>query len=201
AHAVMQLNAEDGGNRRFIMVQLPEACDKGSEAFKAGYANIADISKERIRRAGQKILEGKCHNDWNKDIGFRVLKIDSSNLRAVQQTPDESNQKNLLDGVENINPERSEQDLLFEVMLRWGVDLAAPIERRHIDGKTVFCVNGDDLVACFDEQITEAFVHKLTELRPLRIVFRDDAFASDDEKINAVQIFKHASPDTTVRSI
>lgn len=201
AHAVMQLNAEDGGNRRFIMVQLPEACDEKSEAAKAGYATIAEISKERIRRAGQKIVEGDCHEDWNKDIGFRVLKVDESNLNAVRQTPDATSQESLLDAVENIKPDRSEEDLLFDVMLRWGVDLAAPIERREIDGKTVFLINEDDLVACFDTSITEDFVRNLTGLKPLKIVFRDDAFASDDVKINTVQIFKQASPDTEVRSI
>ena len=201
AHAVMQLNAEDGGNRRFIMVQLPEVCDEKSEAAKAGYATIAEISKERIRRAGQKIVEGECHDDWNKDIGFRVLKVDESNLNAVRQTPDATTQESLLDAVENIKPDRSEEDLLFDVMLRWGVDLAAPVERREIDGKTVFLINEDDLVACFDPSITEDFVKRLTDLKPLKIVFRDDAFASDDLKINTVQIFKQASPDTEVRSI
>lgn len=201
AHAVMQLNAEDGGNRRFIMVQLPEACAEDSEAFKAGYKNIAEISKDRIRRAGQKILEGECHEGWNKDIGFRVLKIDEGSLNAVRQTPDATSQESLLDAVENIKPDRSEEDLLFDVMMRWGVDLAAPIESRDIDGKTVFLINEDDLVACFDPSITEDFVKRLTDLKPLKIVFRDDAFASDDVKINTVQIFKQASPDTEVRSI
>jgi adenine-specific DNA-methyltransferase len=201
AHAVMQLNAEDGGNRRFIMVQLPEACDEKSEAAKAGYANIAEISKERIRRAGQKIREGDCHKDWNKDVGFRVLKVDESNLNAVRQTPDATSQGSLLDAVENIKPDRSEEDLLFDVMRIWGIDLAAPIERQKIDGKTVFLINEDDLVACFDESITEDFVKQLTGLKPLKIVFRDDAFASDDVKINTVQIFKQASSDTEVRSI
>jgi adenine-specific DNA-methyltransferase len=201
AHAVMQLNAEDGGNRRFIMVQLPEACDEKSEAAKAGYANIAEISKERIRRAGTKIKEGECHEGWNQDIGFRVLKVDESNLNAVRQTPDATSQESLLDAVENIKPDRSEEDLLFDVMLRWGVDLAAPIERREIEGKTVFLINEDDLVACFAPSITEDFIKRLTDLKPLKIVFRDDAFASDDVKINTVQIFKQASPDTEVRSI
>ena len=201
AHAVMQLNAEDGGNRRFIMVQLPEPCKEDTEAFKAGYKTIAEISKERIRRAGQKIVEGECHDDWNKDIGFRVLKVDESNLNAVRQTPDATSQESLLDAVENIKPDRSEEDLLFDVMMRWGVDLAAPVERREIDGKTVFLINEDDLVACFDPAVTEDFVKRLTDLKPLKIVFRDDAFASDDVKINTVQIFKQASPDTEVRSI
>lgn len=201
AHAVMQLNAEDGGNRRFIMAQIPETCPEESDAFKAGYKNIAEISKERIRRAGKKIVEGEYHDDWNKDIGFRVLKVDESNLNAVRQTPDATSQESLLDAVENIKPDRSEEDLLFDVMMRWGVDLAAPVERRDIDGKTVFLINDDDLVACFDRSITEGFVKRLTDLKPLKIVFRDDAFASDDVKINTVQIFKQASPDTEVRSI
>ncbi len=132
AHAVMQLNAEDGGNRKFIMVQLPEPCDEKSEAFKAGYKTIAEISKERIRRAGKKILEGECHEGWNKDIGFRVLKIDSSNMADVYYTPDAIEQGQLKIFTDNIKPDRKPEDLLFQVLLDWGVDLTLPISRKIV---------------------------------------------------------------------
>jgi adenine-specific DNA-methyltransferase len=201
AHAVMQLNAEDGGNRRFIMVQIPEACPNDTEAFKNGFETIAEISKERIRRAGYEIIQGKCHSDWKKDIGFRVFKVDETNLNAVRKTPDATSQESLLEALENIKSDRSEEDLLFDVMLRWGVDLTAPIERQEIDNKMVFLINKHDLVACFAPSITEDFVKLLTNLKPLKIVFRDDAFSSDAVKINTLQIFKQASPDTEVRSI
>ena len=134
----MQLNAEDGGNRKFIMVQLPEPCDEKSEAFKAGYKSIAEISKERIRRAGKKILEGECHEGWNKDIGFRVLKIDSSNMADVYYTPDAIEQGQLKIFTDNIKPDRKPEDLLFQVLLDWGVDLLLPIRKETIQGKTVF---------------------------------------------------------------
>lgn len=138
AHAVMQLNAEDGGNRRFIMVQLPEACGATSEAAKAGYGTIAEISKERIRRAGKKILEGDCHEGWNRDVGFRVLKVDTSNMADVFYTPD-ALQQNLLDlTTDNIKPSRTPEDLLFQVLLDWGVELTLPIRKESIQGKTVF---------------------------------------------------------------
>ena len=132
AHAVMQLNAEDGGNRKFIMVQLPEPCDEKSEAFKASYKTIAEISKERIRRAGKKILEGECHDGWNKDIGFRVLKVDSSNMADVYYTPDAIEQGQLKIFTDNIKPDRKPEDLLFQVLLDWGVDLTLPISRKIV---------------------------------------------------------------------
>ncbi|HHI82240.1 MAG TPA: site-specific DNA-methyltransferase, partial [Rhizobiales bacterium] len=201
AHAVMQLNAEDGGNRKFIMVQLPEETDEKSEAFKAGYKTIAEISKERIRRAGAKILEGECVEAWNKDVGFRVLKVDSSNMADVWYTPDETTQAGLLDTVDNIKPGRSGEDLLFQVLLDWGVDLTLPIERQTIQGKEVFFVDDNALVACFETGITEELVRELAARAPLRVVFRDTGFADDATKINVEQIFRQTSPDTDVKAI
>ena len=203
AHAIMQLNAEDGGNRKFIMVQLPEPCDEKSEAFKAGYKTIAEISKERIRRAGKKILEGECHEGWNKDIGFRVLKVGSSNMAEVYYRPDAIEQGQLKIFTDNIKPDREPEDLLFQVLLDWGVDLSLPIRKETIRGKTVFFVNEPpyDLVACFDTGVNEDLVRELARFEPLRVVFRDTGFISDAVKINVEQIFKQMSPGTEVKSI
>lgn len=201
AHAVMQLNAEDGGDRKFIMIQLPEECDKKSAAFKAGYKTIAEISKERIRRAGAKILEGECHKDWNKDVGFRVLKVDTSNMADVYYSPDQVTQGSLDLLVDNIKTDRTDEDLLFQVLLDWGVDLTLPIRKETIQGKSVFFVDDDALVACFDLRINEALIKELAIKEPLRVVFRDDGFESDAVKINAEQIFKQVSPHTEVKAI
>ena len=201
AHAVMQLNAEDGGNRQFIMVQLPEACDAQSEAAKAGYSTIAEISKERIRRAGKKILEGDCHEGWNRDVGFRVLKVDTSNMADVFYTPD-ALQQSLLDlTTDNIKPGRTPEDLLFQVLLDWGVELTLPIRKESVQGKTVFFVDDNALVACFDRGIDEALVRELAACAPLRVVFRDNGFVSDAVKINVEQIFRQLSPGTEVRCL
>jgi len=183
------------------MVQLPEPCDEKSEAFKEGYKTIAEISKDRIRRAGKKILEGECHENWNKDIGFRVLKIDTSNMADVYYTPDGVKQDDLLAAVDNIKPDRKPEDLLFQVLLDWGVDLSLPITKQTIQGKTVFFVDGNALVACFDNGITEDLVKELAGGNPLRVVFRDNGFVSDSVKINAGQIFRQMSPGTDVKSI
>ncbi|WP_455769668.1 hypothetical protein [Proteus mirabilis] len=201
AHAVMQLNAEDGGNRKFVMVQLPESCDKKSEAYKAGYKTIAEISKERIRRAGAKILAGEYHKDWNKDVGFRVLKVDTSNMADVYYSPDQVSQGSLDLLVDNIKADRTNEDLLFQVLLDWGVDLTLPIKKETIQGKPVFFVDDDALVACFDLRINEALIKELATKEPLRVVFRDDGFESDAVKINAEQIFKQVSPHTEVKAI
>jgi adenine-specific DNA-methyltransferase len=201
AHAVMQLNAEDGGNRKFVMVQLLEPCDEKSEAFKAGYKTIAEISKERIRRAGNKILKDECNENWNKDIGFRVLKIDSSNMAEVYYTPDAIEKDLLSDQINNIKPDRSPEDLLFQVLLDWGVDLTLPIRKQTIQGKSVFLVDENALVACFDKGVTEKLVKELAQFEPLRVVFRDNGFVSDAVKINVEQIFKQMSPGTEVKSI
>lgn len=201
AHAVMQLNSEDGGRRKFIMVQLPEPCDEKSDAFKAGYGSIADISKERIRRAGQKILESDCHPDWNRDVGFRVLKVDTSNMKDIYYRPDELSQGDLLEAVDNVKPDRTPEDLLFQVLVDWGVDLTLPIRRESMQGKTVFFVDDNALVACFDTGITEELVKELAKHEPLRVVFRDNGFVSDAVKINVEQIFRQLSPSTEVRAI
>lgn len=203
AHAVMQLNAEDGGNRRFIMVQLPEACDEKSEAYKEGYKTIVEIGKERIRRAGKKILAGECHEGWNKDTGFRVLKIDTSNMADVYYTPDALDKNNLDLFKNNIKPNRTAEDLLFQVMLDWGVDLTLPIARETIQGKEVFFVDDNALAACFDQQgaIDETFVKALAKHQPLRVVFHDAGFKDDASKINVEQIFKLLSPATEVKCI
>ena len=201
AQAIMQLNAKDGGNRKFVMVQLPEPCNEESEAFRAGYKTIAEISKERIRRAGKKILEGECHEEWHKDIGFRVLKVDSSNLAEVYYTPDALHQQQLGLFTENIKADRTAEDLLFQVLLDWGVDLTLPIRRAIIQGKTVFFVDENALIACFDSGVDEALVKELAGFAPLRVVFRDNGFVSDAVKINVEQIFKQRSPGTEVKAI
>lgn len=197
----MQLNAEDGGNRKFIMVQLPEEVDPKSESAKAGYSNIAEISKERIRRAGAKILEGECHPNWNKDIGFRVLKVDTSNMKDVYYRPDEVDQTDLLSSVDNIKADRTGEDLLFQVLVDWGVDLTLPIRHEKIDGKSVYFVDDDALIACFETGINVDFVKQLATHKPLRVVFRDNGFASDDVKANVTQIFRQTSPDTDIKVI
>ena len=224
AHAVMKKNAEDGGKRRFVMVQLPEPCDEKSEAFKAGYKTLAEISKERIRRAGAKIsadyiekrrlkteqdlfdennLRQSAQSADSLDTGFRVLKIDSSNMADVYYAPDALDKANLDLFVDNIKPDRTAEDLLFQVMLDWGVDLSLSIEKQNIQGKDVFFVDENALAACFDAHggIDEAFVKELAKHKPLRVVFRDAGFKDSAVKINVEQIFKLLSPGTEVKSI
>ncbi|NOX09590.1 MAG: site-specific DNA-methyltransferase [Gammaproteobacteria bacterium] len=203
SHATMQLNAEDGGSRKCISVQLPEETDETSEAFNAGYKNIAEISKERIRRAGKKIKEDNIDKEGieNLDTGFRVFKIDSSNMVDVTLSPDEAHPDMFEEQVGNIKTDRSSEDLLFQILLDWGVDLSMPINREEIDGKEVFFVDGNALAACFDKDINEDFVKKLAEKQPLRVVFRDDGFTSDAVKINVEQIFKLKSPATDIKVI
>jgi len=203
AHAVMQLNAEDGGKRKFIMVQLPEACDEKSEAFKAGYKTIAEISKERIRRAGKKIKEENATTAPDLDIGFRVLKVDSSNMADVYYTPDAIEQDELKLFTDNIKDNRTFEDLLFQVLLDLGVDLMLPITKESIEGHAVFFVDGNALAACFekDGKINEDFCKELARRQPLRVVFRDSGFKDDSVKINVEQIFKLMSPHTDVKTI
>ena len=201
AHATIALNASDGGKRRFVLVQLPEVCNETREAFKAGYKNIAEVSKERIRRAGKKIKEENALTAPDLDIGFRVLKIDSSNMKDVYYAPDAVKQVDLLGQVENIREDRTSEDLLFQVLLDWGVDLALPIAQETIGGKPVFFVDGNALTACFETGIDEAFVKALAARHPLRAVFRDAGFGSDSVKINIEQIFKLISPTTEVKTI
>tara|TARA_Y100001001_G_scaffold149179_1_gene158762 strand:- start:5290 stop:7269 length:1980 start_codon:yes stop_codon:yes gene_type:complete len=203
AHAVLSLNAGDGGERRFIMVQLPEPTPDGSVARKAGFETISDISQERIRQAGKRVLASDFSQNWSKDIGFRVLKIDTSNMADVYYSPDSLNNTELDLFVDNIKPERTAEDLLFQVMLDWGVDLALPISKQSIQGKDVFFVDGNTLVACFDASgsIDEAFVKELAKHEPLRVVFRDAGFKDSSVKINVEQIFKLLSPITEVKCI
>lgn len=201
ADAVLQQSAHDGQQRQIISIQLPESVAEYSVASKAGFSTIAEISKERIRRAGAKILEGECHPDWNRDVGFRVLKIDSSNMADVYYTPDATTQADLLTRVDNIKEGRSAEDLLFQVLLDWGVDLTLPITRETVQGKTVFSVAGTALIACFDTGVDAALVKELAARHPLRVVFRDTGFADDATKINVKQIFRSLSPDTEMKAI
>lgn len=197
AHAVMQLNVEDGGSRKFIMVQLPELCDEKSEAYKAGYKNICEIGKERIRRAGKKIKEEKGQFAQNLDIGFRVLKLDSSNMKDVYYRPEDYSQS-LLDMFEdNIKEDRTPLDLLFQVMLDLGKPLSAKIVEKEIAGKHVFIVDDNDLIACFDKEITDEVVKTIAQMKPLYAVFRDSSMANDSVGTNFEQIFATYSPNTT----
>lgn len=204
AHAVMQLNAEDGGNRKFIMVQLPEKTDEKSEAYKAGYKNICEIGKERIRRAGKKILEDNSTlNSQNStlDVGFRVLKLADSNMTDVFYSPSEYSQ-NLLEQFEsNIKADRNDLDLLFGCLLDWGLPLSLPYKSVNIDGYTIHNYNDGDLVACFDENIPDEVIKKIAKMQPLRAVFRDSSFANSPSKINVGEIFKLLAPDTRVKVI
>ena len=201
AHAAMSLNALDGGNRRSILVQLPEACGETTEAFKAGYRTIAEVSKERIRRSGAKIKAENAITAPNLDIGFRVLKIDTSNMKDVYYAPEAVKQTELALHTDNFKEDRTPEDLLFHVLLDWGVDLALPIEQQTIGGKTVFFVDGNALVACFDPKISEDLVKDLAKRKPLRAVFRDSSYDSDSTKINVEQIFKLLSPETEVKTL
>lgn len=201
AHGVFHANATHGGNRQCISVQIAEDTAEESLARKAGYSTIAELCKDRIRRAGTKILEGECHPDWNRDVGFRVLKVDTSNMKDVYYRPDELKQSDLLDMVDNVKEGRTAEDLLFQVLVDWGVDLTLPIRRETVQGKTVFFVDDNALVACFDRGVTEDLVKELAGHEPLRVVFRDNGFASDAVKINVEQIFRQLSPTTDVKSI
>lgn len=199
AHAVMQLNAEDGGNRKFIMVQLPEKCDEKSEAYKAGYKNICEIGKERIRRAGKKIKEENSEKAKDLDIGFRVLKLDSSNMKDVYYRPEQYRQSLLEDLGDNIKEDRTPLDLLFQVMLELGKPLSAKIEEKDICGKHVYIVDENDLIACFDANVTAETVKAIALLKPLYTVFRDSSLADDAVGSNFDQIFATYSPNTTRR--
>ena len=213
AHAVMQLNAEDGGNRKFIMVQLPEETDPKSEAYKAGYKNICEIGKERIRRAGKKIEEELKAKSTKGDLfegdkevkmvdtGFRVLKVDSTNMKDVFYSPSQYNQQMLLELESNIKDDRTDIDLLYGVLLDWGVPLSLPHITEKIDGKDVHFVNETDLVACFEEQVPEEVIREIARRKPLRVVFRDSSFRNSPDKINVTEIFKTLSPETTIKVI
>jgi len=209
AHAVMQLNAEDGGNRKFIMVQLPEICEETSEAYKAGYKTISDIGKERIRRAGEKIREEiqssnkqlKLGEEPKKvpDIGFRVLKVDSTNMKDVYYSPMEIKQSALSSLASNIKEDRTDLDLLYGVLLEWGLPLSGKHSMEELEGVRVHTVEDGALIACFQEKVPESVVRTIAKRKPLRAVFRDDCFATSPEKINLLEIFKELAPDTSVK--
>lgn len=190
AHAVMQLNAEDGGNRKFIMVQLPEETPEDSEARKAGYNTIPDIAKERIRRAGKKIKEESPLTTADLDTGFRVFRLDEGNYEDVNRSPKEFKQDQLDLFLNNIKTDRNDLDLLFGCMLDWGVQLSLPMTQEVVDGKTIYTVNDGDLVACFAENVSEDVVKAMAEKMPLRVIFRDSCFAQDADKINIYETFK-----------
>ena len=197
AHAVMQLNAEDGGKRKFIMVQLPEATDEKSEAYKAGYKNICEIGKERIRRAGKKIKEDSPLTTQDLDTGFRVLKLDSSNMQDVYYTPSEFDEQKLFD--DNIKPDRTEEDLLFQTMIELGIELSAKIEKRSIAGKAVWSVSDGYLMACFDEEVNETTITEIARQHPYYFVMRDSSLANDQVADNFEQIWEEYSKDTVRR--
>lgn len=212
AHATMEISRRDGSNRRFISVQYPEEIGQESKDAKEAFQFctqvglkplISEISKERTRRAGVAVRNKGGTQDWNRDVGFRVLKIDASNMADVYYAPDALEKANLDLFVDNIKPDRTAEDLLFQVMLDWGVDLALPIEKKAIQGKDVFFVDGNALAACFDAHggVDEAFVKELATHKPLRVVFRDAGFKDSAVKINVEQIFKLLSPSTEVKSI
>ena len=233
AHAVMQLNAKDGGHRKFIMVQLPEKCDEQSEAYKAGYKNICEIGKERIRRAGEKISKAndelkdipllkdekdaklfldiaqngpeavertksafeRVDASYFLDIGFRVLKLDDTNMKDVYYAPDDYDQVMLAGLESNIKDDRTDLDLLFGCLIDWGLPLSLPYKSEKIDGCTVHTYNDGDLIACFDANVPESVVKEIAQRKPLRAVFRDSGFASSPEKINMFEIFKLYMPE------
>ena len=190
AHAVMQLNAEDGGDRKYIMVQLPEATTEDSEAYKAGYKNICEIGKERIRRAGKKIKEESPLTTQDLDTGFRVFRVDSSNYEEVERAPKEWNQDQLELFLNNIKSDRTDLDLLFGCMLDWGVQLSLPMTTEEVEGKKIYIVNEGDLVACFADKVTDNVVRAMAEKQPLRVIFCDSCFERDADKINIYETFK-----------
>lgn len=194
----MQINAEDGGNRKFIMVQLPEETDEKSEAYKSGYKNICEIGKERIRRAGKKIIEENKDKEGieNLDVGFRVLKVDSSNMKDVYYSPEDTDQS-LLDMLEdNVKEDRTSEDLLFQVMLDLGISLSSKISREEIKGKEIYTVEDNFLITCFDKDIDEDVVKEIAKRKPYYVVFRDSSMEDDSIATNFEQIFKSISLET-----
>ena len=193
----MEQNAEDGGHRKFIMVQLPEKIDEKSEAYKAGYKNICEIGKERIRRAGRKIKkEAGLTAPTDLDIGFRCLRLSESNMENVYYAPEDTKQENLFNLVDNVRPDRTPEDLLFQVMLDLGVLLSSSIEVKEMVGKKVFNVADGFLLACFDRDVTEETVKAIAQMKPCYAVFRDSSMANDSVAANFDQIFETYSPET-----
>lgn len=190
AHAIMQLNSEDGGKRKFILVQLPEATEQESEAYKAGFENICQIGEERIRRAGKKIKDESPLSTQDLDTGFRIFRVDSSNFEEVEHTPKEWNQDQLDLFLNNIKVDRDDLDLLFGCLLDWGVILSLPMTSEEVDGKMIYTVNEGDLVACFADKVTDNVVKAMADKMPLRVIFRDSCFEQDADKINIYETFK-----------
>jgi adenine-specific DNA-methyltransferase len=201
AHAVMQLNAEDGGKRKFIMVQLPEKTDEKSEAFKAGYKNICEIGKERIRRAGEKIKEEAGLNGQDLDIGFRVLKLDSSNMKDIYYSADEYDQGMLENMQSNTKKDRTDLDLLFGCLVDWGLELDKPYTIKKINGHKVHIYNDGDLVACFEKDLDMKTIDEIAKLQALRVVFSDNSFVDSATKINVAEHFKMIAPDSDIKVI
>jgi adenine-specific DNA-methyltransferase len=200
AHAVMSANASDESARRFILVQLGESVETGSEAAKAGYATISELSRERVRRAGQSVVQEAGLAGGGIDVGFRCLRIDTTNMTDVLRSPDETDQLALSNLESSVKPDRSGEDLLFQVLLDWGLELTMPITVDEIDGHEVFVVEDGALIACFESEVSE-LVRTIAEREPMRAVFLDSGFASDDARINAEQIFRELSPATDVKAI
>lgn len=201
AHAIMQLNSEDSGHRKFIMLQLDEICEEKSAAYKAGYKNICEIGKERIRRAGEKIKSESPLTTADLDTGFRVFKLADSNMKDVYYTPGEITQQSLSDMVSNIKEDRTDLDLLFGCLLEWGLPLSMPYTSEQLEGYTVHTYNEGDLIACFDKNVPETVIKEIAKRNPLRAVFRDSSFADSPAKINVFEIFKLYAPDTRVKVI
>ena len=210
AHAVMQLNAEDGGKRQFIMVQLPEICAEDSEAARAGYKNICEIGKERIRRAGEKIKKENAGKPGIEDLdtGFRVFKCDSGNMKDVYYAPGDTDQAALDRYIDNLKEDRTDLDLLFGCLLEWGLPLSLPYKTEQIQGYPVhfydYAEDSDEgaaLAACFDTKISPEAIREIAKRKPLRAVFRDASFAASQDKINAAELFKNYAPDSVVKVI
>ena len=201
AHALIDLNAEDGGNRKFILVQLPEHIDPQSDAGKGGFNSICEVGEERIRRAGKKVREAIPNTTQALDIGFRVFRIDDTNMTDVYYSADEYNQSMLSMLESNVKPDRTDLDLLFGCLLEWGLPLSLPYTSEKIEGYTVHTYNDGDLIACFDEAISDSVIKEIARRQPLRAVFRDSSFAGSPAKINVGEIFKMLAPDTRVKVI
>ena len=197
ADAVIQQNAQDGGNRRFILVQLAEPVEENSSAF----STISSFSRERVRRAGQKVLEESGLAAGRLDTGFRAIKVDTTNMADVLRSPDETDQLSLSELEGSVKPGRSGEDLLFQVLLDWGLELTMDITVEQIDGREVFTVEDGALIACFDDQVSPELVRTIATRQPLRAVFCDSSFASDDARLNAEQVFREVSPATDVKAI
>lgn len=201
AHATMLLNSEDGNNRKFIMIQIPEPIAVNTDSYKMGYQVICDVGKERIRRAGKKIKEENPITTVSLDTGFRVLKIDDSNMNDVYYRPSEYSQEILSMLESNVKSDRNDLDLLFGCLLEWGLPLSLPYSSEQIDGCTVHNYNDGDLIACFDKNVPDSVIKEIAKRQPLRAVFRDNSFANSPSKINVGEIFKLMAPNTRVKVI